>query len=143
MFDLTEQEIKQITDYVDKAEEECYDACHETKSCNECYIQKFIDLITKFKRESCTMIFVIVKLWKNQSKNFDIIEKLIKDNDQLKSEKEQLELKVERYKTLTSETKMLAKQLQQNYDDAFARLKLQQTEIDKLKHDEVKAYENE
>ena len=105
MFDLTEQEIKQIADYVDKAEEECYDACHETKSCNECYMQKFIDLIVKFKRDSCTMIFVIVKLWKNQSKNFDIIEKLIKENDQLKTEKEQLELKVEKYKTLTSETK--------------------------------------
>ena len=105
MFDLTEQEIKQIADYVDKAEEECYDACHETKSCNECYMQKFIDLITKFKRDSCTMIFVIVKLWKNQNKNFDIIEKLIKENDRLKMEKEQLELKVEKYKNLMSETK--------------------------------------
>ena len=143
MFDLTEQEIKQIADYVDKAEEECYDACHETKSCNECDIQKFVDLITKFKRESCTMIFVIVKLWKNQNKNFNIIEKLIKENDQLKAEKEQLELKIERYKTSMSETKMLAKQLQQNYDNAFARLKLQQTEIDRLKHDEVKTHENE
>ena len=138
MFDLTEQEIKQIADYVNKAEEECYDACHETKSCNECDIQKFVDLITKFKRESCTMIFVIVKLWKNQNKNFNIIEKLIKENDQLKAEQEQLELKVERYKTLMSENKMLTKQLQQNYDNAFARLKLQQT-----KHDEVKTYENE
>ena len=138
MFDLTEQEIKQIADYVDKTEEECYDACHETKSCNECYMQKFIDLVMKFKRDSCTMIFVIVKLWKNQSKNFDIIEKLIIENQELKIQNEQLELKVERYKTLTSETKMLVKQLQQNYDDAFARLKLQQT-----KHYKVKTYENE
>ena len=124
MFDLTEQEIKQIVEYVDKAEEECYDACHETKSCNECYIQKFVDLITKFKRESCTMIFVIVKLWKNQNKNFNIIEKLITENDQLKAEKEQLELKVERYKTLMSENKMLTKQLQQNYDNALSLEKI-------------------
>lgn len=117
MFKLTEQEFKQIANYIDKAEEECDDVCHETESCNECDMQKFISLIKKFEQDPCSMIFVIVKLWRNQSKNFDIIEKLIKENNQLKIEKEQLELKVE-----INELKR---------ENALIRLKLQQAEIDK------------
>ena len=117
MFELTEQEFKQIVDYVDKADEECDDICHETESCNDCDMQKFIDLIKKFEQDHCSMIFVIVKLWRNQVKNFDIIEQLIKENNQLKIEKERLELKVE-----ISELKR---------ENALIRLKLQQAEIDK------------
>ena len=117
MFELTEQEFKQITDYIDKADEECDDVCHETESCNECDMQKFINIIKKFKQDPCSMIFVIVKLWRNQVKNFGIIEKLIKENDQLKIEKERLELKVE-----INELK---------HENALIRLKLQQAEIDK------------
>lgn len=88
MFEVTEQEFKQIVDYVDKAEEECNSVCNETEYCNECDMQKFINLIKKLKQDPCSMIFVIVKLWRNQSKNFDIIEQLIKENNQLKTEKE-------------------------------------------------------
>lgn len=124
MFELTEQELKQIVDYIDKAEKECDSVCHETESCNKCDMQKFIDLIKKFKQDPCNMMFVIVKLWRNQNKNFGIIEQLIKENNQLKTEKEQFELKVE-----INELKR---------GNALIRLKLQQTEIDKLKRESVK-----